>query len=259
MAGLEYVKKLGDGSAVEAWLGRVEHQHFVLQLARPALTSNPELFGRALYAARYALKHPELVTTSSTVRAPDGRLMVVSEPVSGWTGADLLRVHGRLPHARVVEWAVSVCEALELIHARGSTHGCLAPRHLHVQGSSDAPTVKLFDTSLLHLRGASSSLPSSGTVVEPEYLSPERASGSRGTIASDVWGVGVLIVELLQGRPPWRGKNADETRAMLKSARPPTPGSAGAWKHVLLGCLDPSPVNRFASALELRQAVAALA
>lgn len=258
MHGLEYVRKLADGSAVEAFLGRVDQQHYVVQLARPALAENAELLGRAVFAARYAFRHPELVTSTNTLRGPQGRLLVVSEPVTGWTAADLLRMSGPIPHARVVEWAVSVCEALEVIHARGGVHGCLAPRHLHVHGASDAPSVRLFDTSLLHLRGAQS-LPTSATVVEPEYLSPERASGSRGTIASDIWGVGVLIVELLQGRPPYRGATPEETRAMIRNAKPLQASSLGAWKDVLPGCLDPLPVNRFASALELRQAIAALA
>jgi serine/threonine-protein kinase len=258
MGRLELVRKVGDGSVVEALLGKVDRQHVVVQLARPALASHAELLEGALAVAREGTVHPELVGPGRPQRTHDGRLMVVSDPVSGWTAADLLRLAGPIAPERVVEWMVVVCEALEALHARGRVHGCLAPRHLHVHGDPERPAVRLFDTALLHLRGPTS-LPTKPCVVEPEYLSPERAQGTRGTVASDVWGVGVLIVELLRGRPPYRGANSAETRALVQYARPIPTSFFGAWRDVLRGCLAPVPADRFTSALELRQAVAALA
>jgi serine/threonine protein kinase len=258
MHGLELMRKVADGSVVEAILGRVNGQHVLVQLGRPALAAHAELLARALAAARSSVVHSELLGPGQLLRTPDGRLAMVSAPVTGWTAADLLRLSGPIAPARVVEWAVVVCEALEAMHASGRVHGCLAPRHLHLDGDSEQPMVRLFDTCLLHLRG-SSSLPTTACVVEPEYLSPERASGSRGTVASDIWGMGVLIVELLRGSPPWRGLTPALTREAVQHARPVPSSFKGAWREVLQGCLAPQPVDRFASALELRQAIATLA
>ncbi len=258
MSGLELVKKVADGSVVEAMLGRIDRRHVVVQVARPALAQDALLLREAVDTARAGSVHPELIGLGQPVQAKDGRLMVISEPVTGWTAADLLRLSGPIAPERVVEWMVGVCEALDAMHARGRVHGCLAPRHLHVHGETDRPAVRLFDTGLLHLRGAHS-MPTRACVVEPEYLSPERAAGERGGVASDVWGVGVLIVELLRGHPPYRGATPAETRAAVKSPTPIPASFFGAWRDVLRGCLAPSPMDRFASALEVRQAIASLA
>lgn len=258
MNGLELVRQVAAGSAVDAVLGRLQRHHVVVQVARPALTEHADLTRRAVSLTREGALHPELIGPGRASQMNDGRLAFVSEPLTGWTAADFLRLSGPVAPLRVVEWGVSVCEALSALHVRDRVHGCLAPRHLHLIGDSDRPGVRLFDTSLLHLRGKTS-LPVAGCVVEPEYLSPERASGSRCTVASDVWGVGVLLVELLRGRPPFRAATPERTRALLAQA-PELPTSLfGAWSPVLKGCLDPVPGNRFASVLEVRQALSALA
>jgi serine/threonine protein kinase len=256
--GLELVKKVADGSVVEAMLGRIDRRHVVVQVARPALARDAELLRDAVEAARVGPIHPELISPGKPVKGPDGRLMVISDEVTGWTAADLLRLSGPIAPERVVEWMVGVCEALDALHARGRVHGCLAPRHLHVHGEPDRPAVRLFDTGLLHLRGVHS-MPTRACVVEPEYLSPERAAGERGAIASDIWGVGVLVVELLRGRPPYRGASPAETRAAVKEPAPIPVSFFGVWRDVLRGCLAPAPMDRFASAIELRQAIASLA
>ena len=75
-----------------------------------------------------------------------------------------------------------------------------------------------------------------------------------------MWGFGALLVELLTGQAPFRGRTAAESRILAKNARPPRLTRRWArWTDVFMGTLDPQPVNRFSSALELRQALLALA
>lgn len=255
---MRLVRKVADGAAVEAFLAAEGHDHFVVQVSRAALSEEwlGRLFDRSTDAAT-SEQHPELLATSNAMQfTKDGRFVTFTEPVTGWTARDYLTRAGHVPEALVFDWAVTVCEALHALHARGQVHGCLAPRHLHLFGATDVPSVKLFDTSLLHLRSGSSSVPASGCVVEPEYLSPERATGSRGAQWSDIWGIGALLVELLTGRAPFRGANADESRALARRSRlPRLPEHLAKWNAVLEGCLAPLPTNRFWSALEVRQAI----
>lgn len=255
---LDLLRKLGDGSAVEAFLGRFESQYYLIQVSRPELVECSELMGRFLdhSSLLVASRHPELLTPQQLKMTPDGRFLLRSAPITGWTAADLLS-RGPVSESLVVEWAIAVCEALATMHGRDQTHGCLAPRHLHLSGSPELPSVRLADTTLLHFRAERSlKQPAEVTVVEPEYLSPERAEGKRGTALSDVWGLGALLVELLTGQAPFRGRTLAESRGLAAKARPPRLGGRWArWRDVLEGTLAPSPPERFGSALEVRQAL----
>ena len=262
MRNLELVRKLGDGSVVEAFLGRGKGKHYLVQLSRPEMGCAADLMGRFLDTSRSMVSsepHPDLLTPQHVTMTPDGRFLARSEPITGWTAADLLR-RGPIPGPVVVDWGIALCEALSTLHARGQVHGCLAPRHVHLHGAASFPSVRLADTTFLHFRAGSSLTPQQPvTVVEPEYLSPERASGSRATPHGDVWGFGALLVELLTGRAPFRGRTQTESRELAKHARPPRlPERWAQWREVLMGTLDPLPTNRFGSALELRQALLAL-
>lgn len=258
------VRKLGDGSVVETFLGRSSEGFCLVHVSRAGLDAQSPLrktlvqASKALIAAR---AHPDLVSPRQVTTTPDGRLVFRSDAITGWTAADLLRLQGPAREELVVEWGIVVCEALATLHDAGRVHGCLAPRHLHLGGGSDSPSVRLADTTLLHFRGEKTSmaLPKELTVVEPEYLSPERAGGSRATVASDVWGVGALLVELLTGKAPYRGATADQSRALALEGIAPRPrGVLARWKDVLEGTLDARPLNRLGSALELRQLLLAL-
>lgn len=261
---LELVRKLGDGSVVEAFLGRDRDGFCLVQVSRPALNAETELlkkFVRASAALVAAPSHPDLVRPLGVTTQADGRLVFRSDTITGWTAADLLRLQGPVHEGLVLEWGVVVCEALAALHDGGRVHGCLAPRHLHLQGSSSNPTARLADTGLLHFRFEKTSLPlpRAATVVEPEYLAPERAGGSRATVASDLWGVGALLVELLTGKAPYRGATREQSRALaLAGTTPRARGPLSRWKQVLEGTLDARPLNRLGSALELRQELLAL-
>lgn len=254
---MRLVKKLGDGGPVESFLVANDSRHHVAQISRASLDEHwlGSLFDRTTDAA-VSTPHPELLSVRE-VQFHRGRLVSLSEPVSGWTAADLLARRGPLSPELVLDWAVMVCEALHQLHARGRVHGCLAPRHLHLSGANEFPTARLFDTELLHLRGAQSvEAPATACVVEAHYLSPERATGSRGNTTSDLWGVGALVLELLTGHAPFRGADVDASRALARRSRVPAlPAPLARWREVLEACCEPLPVNRPGSALEIRQAL----
>ncbi len=263
MRNLELVRKIGDGSAVEAFLARENGTHYLVQLSRPELGRAADLMGRFVDASKElvtATRHPELLNTQEATMTGDGRFLLRSEAITGWTAADVLR-ESTVPEGMAIEWGVALCEGLGAIHDRGQTHGCLAPRHVHLHGAESFPSVRLADTTLLHFRSERSlSTTRKVMVVEPEYLSPERAAGNRGSAFSDIWGFGALLLELLTARAPFKGRTPVESRMLAKHARPPQlPASWARWTNVFAGTLDPSPLNRFSSALELRQELLALA
>lgn len=263
MLGLEVVRKVAEGSAVEAFLAKSGTHQVVVQVSRPELSGDPELYGRFLDLTRTSTTqraHPALVTARAAHCSADGRFVLTSEPLTGRTAGDHLRERGPLEAAEAARWALAICHALEYLHAHKLVHGHLSPGHVFLDGDPARPEVKLLDTALLLLRSTRSFTSTAGLVlVPPEYLSPERAAGFRGTVRSDVYGLGVLVFELLTGAPPFRGATLDETRELhLTSPMPELPPAAQAWAPVLRRCLAKEPEDRYASMAEVREAVGAL-
>lgn len=260
MFGLEVVRKVADGSAVEAFLAKSGVHQVLVQVSRPELAGDPELYGRFLDQTRAttkALAHPSLLTPRVSHCSKDGRFVLMTEPVSGRTAVDHLRERGPLGVEEAARWASKLCDGLEYLHEHGLVHGHLSPGNVFLDGDPARPEVRLLDTGLLLFRAARSLKSVAGLVlVPPEYLSPERVAGQRATVRSDVYGLGVLLFELLTGAPPFRGRDHDETRDLhLTSPMPDLPERVAAWDAVLRRCFAKEPEDRFGSMAELRAAV----
>ncbi|MBL9039054.1 MAG: protein kinase, partial [Archangium sp.] len=190
----------------------------------------------------------------------DGRLLLLSAPVSGRTAATYLRNVGPLTSEEGLLWGLSLCEALADVHQRGGVHGCLSPANVYLDGPSTATEVRLLDTSLLLFRSIRSlPVPPDVVLVPAAYLAPERVSGNRATALSDVYGLGVLMYELLTGRSPFLGHDVVETkRRHLVANMPALPASLALWHPLLERCLAKEPQARFSSVMEVRQALLGL-
>jgi serine/threonine protein kinase len=248
MKQLHLVRKVAAGSAVDAFLADSSTGTLVVQLSHPRVSADPELFGRFLDTARstaMARKHRALLSIERTQCSDEGRVVSFSAPTSGRTAADHLRDHGGVSGREVRRWAIEVCDALDSLHSNGVVHGHLAPINVFLDGPSEAPRVRLLDTSLLLFRGVSKSLKVNGVLVAPEYLSPERCSGKRATKSCDVYGLGVLIHELLTGDPPFKAEPGARTRSLHLTAPVPAlfPGLE-EWEPVLRGCLAKRGASR---------------
>ncbi len=261
MKNLQIRRKIATGSAVDAFLADSSVGPVLVQVSHPEVVADPELYGRFLDTTRVTStqhRHPALLSPEITTCEPDGRFVMVTGPVSGRTAADHLRERGALDSPEAIRWGVRICDALEFLHAHGVVHGHLAPHNLFLDGDPAHPEVRLLDTALLLFRGTKS-VPRGQILVAPEYLSPERCAGRRATPACDVYGMGVLLHELLTKEPPFSGKGVSETRALQLHAPLPTlrPGLE-EWAPVLTRCLAKRAADRFASLSELRDALRTL-
>lgn len=256
MKNLQLLRKIAAGSAVDAFLAQSSAGSVLVQVSHAEVSNDPELYGRLLDTTRAAStqhKHPALLSPEQTRCEPDGRFVLITGPVSGRTGADHLRDRGPLDTAEAIRWGVRVSDALEFLHAHGLVHGHLAPHNLFLDGDPAKPEVRLLDTALLLFRGTRS-VPSGQVFVAPEYLSPERCAGQRATVASDVYGMGVLLHELLTGHPPFSGRTVADTRSLhLNAPLPPMRPGLEEWAPVLQRCLAKNPADRYPSLAALRE------
>ncbi len=255
MKNLQILRKIAAGSAVDAFLAKSSAGSVLVQVSHPEVVADPELYGRFLDTTRVTStqhRHPALLSPEATTCEPDGSFVLVTGPVSGRTAADHLREHGVLDTSEAIRWGVRICDALEFLHAHGVVHGHLAPHNLFLDGDPNHPDVRLLDTALLLFRGTKS-VPRGKILVAPEYLSPERCAGRRATPACDVYGMGVLLHELLTQQPPFSGRGVMETRALqLHAPLPPLRPHLEEWAPLLNRCLAKRAVDRFGSPAELR-------
>ncbi len=255
MHGFELLRKVAEGSAAEAFLARAPgSKHSVLvEVSRAEVLEDMELYGRFLDRAmgRRQFHHPALVQRHTAGCGPDGRVYVATEAIEGPTIADRLASHGAYDPHEAVRLLIPICAAVEYLHCRSVIHGNLCPRNVYLTGPQARPEPKLLEMGLLLFRtNRSMKTPPAAKLVAEAYLSPERAAGHRADVRSDVYGLGVLLFELLAGHPPYAIRSLHQTAPI-----PVLPPAAAALAEVMSRCLAKEPSRRFQSAREVQLAL----
>ena len=195
-----------------------------------------------------ALSHPNVVGVFD-VGEEDGRPFIVMEYIDGRTLADRLRAEGPLPPEEVRRIGLEVAAGLEHAHTQGMIHRDLKPGNLIERPDG---TVKIADFGIARAVEGTE-LTDAGTIVgTAAYLAPEQAEGGEVTPATDVFGVGVVLYELLTGRHPWKVDSL-EALAGRGSAPPPElpPSTPPGLQAAILRALESDPSDRPGSAAEL--------
>jgi len=189
----------------------------------------------------------------------DGDLFLVMELVEGDTLAHRLAHGGPLSVAESVRIASKILGVLAAAHSAGIVHRDVKPANILLGG---AGMVKLADFGIAkRFDDIEESVTSTGFVVgTPRYLAPEQAMGESVTPATDVYAVGVLLYEMLAGRPPFVGDSAVAIAVAqqasvapdIRTVRPDVPNTVAT---AIAGSLALDPAQRPASAAQLEVAL----
>jgi hypothetical protein len=202
------------------------------------------------------LGHGRLVRMYELIDAGD-RLAVTMEWVPGGTVAERLR-EGPLPVAEAARVAGEVLEALSYLHGQGVVHRDVKPSNILFDAAGGA---RLADFGLARPLGEAYDLTRTAlSVGTPGYMSPEQIRGEAPAPATDLYGLGATLFEMLAGRPPFVGASAFDVARQHVSVAPPDlaalRGECPRWlARFALRLLEKRPSDRFASADEARRAL----
>ncbi len=162
---------------------------------------------------------------------------------------------------KAAELMGKVARAVHEAHANGILHRDLKPGNILLDELGDRCEPLVADFGLAKLLGTGAVLTETGLPVgTPAYMAPEQAAGeSEGlTPASDVWGLGVILYELLTGVRPFAGMSSDEILRQIKSSDPTPPRFFKPkldrdLETICLKCLEKEPSRRYATAQELAE------
>jgi eukaryotic-like serine/threonine-protein kinase len=148
------------------------------------------------------LSHPNVVTVIDRGEE-DGHQFIVFEYVDGATLKDHLARRGPLPPEEALAIAIDVGDALAYAHGHGIIHRDVKPQNVILNGNGAA---KVTDFGIAHSVDVEKDVTQTGTVIGTgDYIAPEQASGQPVVPASDVYGLGCVLFELLTGSPPFSG------------------------------------------------------
>jgi serine/threonine protein kinase len=212
------------------------------------------------------LRGPHSVEVLDAGTAAGGLPYLVMEWLEGSDLSEVL-ASGRLGVATAVDYVLQACEALTEAHAYGIVHRDLKPSNLFVTTGSDGqPLVKLLDFGISKVGGqATPDDRSLGIVGTPAYMSPEQIIDSDATDPrTDVWGLGVVLFELLTGQLPFEGEDLTEILASIflerrQSCSRLREGLPRGLDNVISKCLATDLHKRFQSVTRLADALAFLA
>ncbi len=205
------------------------------------------------------LSHPNTLPIHFVGEA-EGLVFYVMPYCAGRTLSELLRHDGPLPVARALAIAEPILETLHHAHTQGMVHRDVKPDNILIEAGSGRPLLVDFGI-VKDLDGPAGHTQTGFIVGTPLYMSPEQALGRRDVDArADVYGMGVVLFQMLTGSPPFEGEDSREI--VSRHLHEPVPVSTlslervPAWlSGVILRCLAKRPEDRFPSALAVVDAL----
>lgn len=246
-------RRLAVGGMGEVWVAIDEllDRRVAVKILREEFLETPLFLARFRAEAKHtaSLTHPGVAQIFDYGEEHiNGRCTayLVMELVDGPALSDLLAARGPLPIPTTIDWLAQAAEALGAAHRIGVVHRDVKPGNVLVDGD----TIKITDFGIARAMN-SVPLTDAGQIVgTARYMSPEQATGSEATPASDVYSLGIVGYEMLTGQPPFTVGNAVAiARAHLQQQPPALPQHVPpALCELLARALAKDPTRRPADA-----------
>ena len=258
----EIGEKLGSGGmgVVYRAVDRHLNRQVALKFLPDSVAADPQLRQRFLREAKAAasLDHTNICTIYGVEQAADGRLFMVMPYYEGETLQSRIR-RGALPIAEAVDYVRQIATGLAHAHAAGIVHRDVKPANVALTREG---RVKILDFGIAKM--ADASLTRTGMVLGTlAYMSPEQAAGEKQVDhRTDLWALGVVLYEMLAGRPPFGQESIAALFYAVQTLEPPPirelrPEVPGALEAVIGRLLQKQRDRRYPDAAAVLEALEA--
>lgn len=235
------IEQIGEGGFGVVWLAEQDRpvkRQVALKIIRLGMDTEDVIarFGQERQALA-VMDHPNIAKVFDAGATPTGRPFFVMELVRGVKITEFCDENGLSTEQRL-ELFVQVCHAVQHAHQKGIIHRDLKPTNILVATHDGRPVPKVIDFGVAKATGAERLAEVTlrtrmeQMVGTPLYMSPEQAALGGGDIdtRSDIYSLGVLLYEMLTGKPPFDAKTLmaagfDEMRRIIREVEPPCPST----------------------------------
>jgi len=261
---------LGEGGMGVVYLAQhpVIGRKVAIKLLHVALARDQDIVSRFFNEARaiHMIAHANIVEILDFGQTTDGQPYFIMEFLEGEALSEAV-ARGPMTPEEVEAIGIQMCRALWAAHAKGIVHRDLKPHNVQlVPRPEGTPLVKILDFGVAKILaspdGAQSVKTRTGSLMgTPLYMSPEQCKGA-GTLdhRTDIYSLGVMLFEMLSGRPPFVAEGVGELFAKHMLEEPPqlidlAPGTPPHMAAAVMKALYKEPRDRFQSMDEFRKAL----
>ena len=257
----ELFERIGEGgmSVVYKAKDRLLNRFVAIKILKPQFINDSKFidsFRRESQAAA-SLSHPNIVNIYDVGR--EGNIhYIVMELIEGKTLSDYIKEHGAMSYPKVIALSKQIAAALAFAHKNHIIHRDVKPHNIMITPNG---TAKITDFGIAKAVNAATIVDNTdGIIGSVHYFSPEQARGGYVDEKSDIYSLGIVMYEMLTGRVPFDGDNPVNIALMHINGEmiPPSrlvEGVPPALEHIIMKCTDKYPINRYASADELIEAL----
>ncbi len=257
----ELFERIGEGgmSVVYKAKDKLLNRFVAIKILKPQFINDSKFidsFRRESQAAA-SMSHPNIVNIYDVGR--EGNIhYIVMELIQGRTLSEYIKEQGPMSYPKVIALSKQIAAALAFAHKNHIIHRDVKPHNVMITPNG---TAKITDFGIAKAVNAATIVDNTeGIIGSVHYFSPEQARGGYVDEKSDIYSLGIVMYEMLTGRVPFDGDNPVNIALMHINGEmiPPSKlveGVPPALEHIILKCTDKYPVNRYASADELIEAL----
>jgi serine/threonine protein kinase, bacterial len=245
---------IGQGATGTVWRGleRASGEPVAVKLLHESLLRQPKLVTRFVQERTILLmlRHRNVVRVRDLFSVGE-TLGLVMDLVDGGSLRDHLRERGPVPAGEAARLAGQVAAALAEAHQLGVIHRDLKPDNILLCRDGGRLDTRLTDFGVARILNTPSMTTPSAVLGTPHYMAPEAFHGTTASPATDVYALGVLLYELVAGRPPYDSDSIPDLMRRHMEGNPEQPrGIAEPIWDLILQCMATKPRLR-PSAAEL--------
>ncbi len=260
MGRYEVLERIGGGGMGVVWKAndKVLDRYVALKVLRSEMSEDEDFVRRFRREAKAAasLSHPNIVSIYD-VGEDQGLHFIVMELVEGETLRDKLTRQGKLEAEEALDIAGQICLGLSHAHANQIIHRDIKPQNILM---TTLGHVKVADFGIARALGGVSNTSTNVVVGSASYLSPEQARNGVVSARSDLYSLGVVLYEMITGKPPFTGDSPvsvalQHVEARVPAVRDRNPEIPVEIENLIAKALAKSPDMRFESADEMLKSI----